>query len=150
MNVFIVNAMYPNRSIPLESIFGKDDATLLYKTCQKIFLGYLHPYKGCYESQPTILDFITKNRTIPSGSSLQNEYKKFMLNWLECNPDEKEKIKNSRTEWDSTRKKEFEIVSQIANKHNVIVTWCGSTNGHCGDQWKVASKDHDAIGVFSI
>lgn len=46
MNVFIDNLKNHRKSVSLESIFGKDSLKL-YKTCEAIWLGWLHPYKGC-------------------------------------------------------------------------------------------------------
>ena len=79
MNVFIDNLKNHRKSVSLESIFGKDSLKL-YKTCEAIWLGWLHPYKGCYEANvPTILDFNFK-ANIPFNSSFDAEYKKFTQN----------------------------------------------------------------------
>ena len=91
MNVFIDNLKNHRKSVSLESIFGKDSLKL-YKTCEAIWLGWLHPYKGCYEANvPTILDFNFK-ANIPFNSSFDAEYKKFIEKWLEEHPEEKEKM----------------------------------------------------------
>lgn len=72
MNVFIDNLKNHRKSVSLESIFGKDSLKL-YKTCEAIWLGWLHPYKGCYEANvPTILDFNFK-ANIPFNSSFDAE-----------------------------------------------------------------------------
>ena len=87
MNVFIDNLKNHRKSVSLESIFGKDSLKL-YKTCEAIWLGWLHPYKGCYEANvPTILDFNFK-ANIPFNSSFDAEYKKFTQKWLEEHPEE--------------------------------------------------------------
>ena len=91
MNVFIDNLKDHRKSVSLESIFGKDSLKL-YKTCEAIWLGWLHPYKGCYEANiPTILDFNFK-ANIPFNSSFDAEYKKFTESGQEEHPEEKEKM----------------------------------------------------------
>ena len=112
MNVFIDNLKNHRKSVSLESIFGKDSLKL-YKTCEAIWLGWLHPYKGCYEANvPTILDFNFK-ANIPFNSSFDAEYKKFTQKWLEEHPEEKEKMAKSKAEWQANFDSQFKIVAKI-------------------------------------
>lgn len=125
MNVFIDNLKNHRKSVSLESIFGKDSLKL-YKTCEAIWLGWLHPYKGCYEANvPTILDFNFK-ANIPFNSSFDAEYKKFTEKWFEEHPEEKEKMAKSKAEWQANFDSQFKIVAKIASDHNATITWCGT------------------------
>ena len=148
MNVFIDNLKNHRKSVSLESIFGKDSLKL-YKTCEAIWLGWLHPYKGCYEANiPTILDFNLK-ANIPFNSSFDAEYKKFTQKWLEEHPEEKEKMAKSKAEWQANFDSQFKIVAKIASDHNATITWCGTNNAERGDQWMVSQND-EQLGVFTV
>ena len=148
MNVFIDNLKNHRKSVSLESIFGKDSLKL-YKTCEAIWLGWLHPYKGCYEANiPNILDFNFK-ANIPFNSSFDAEYKKFTERWLEEHPEEKEKMAKSKSQRQANFDRQFKIVAKIASDHNATITWCGTNNAERGDQWMVSQND-EQLGVFTV
>ena len=148
MNVYIDNQKNHQKSIPLEDVFGKDSLRL-YKTCEKIWFSWLHPYKGCYEAKiPNILDFSLKAR-IPFNSSFDDEYNKFINNWLEEHPAEKKKMDDSKAEWKANFEAQFKIVAQIASEHNATIIWCGKDSNACGDQW-VVSQNNEQLGVFTV
>lgn len=148
MNVYIDNQKNYHKSVTLESIFGKDSLKL-YKTCEAIRLGWLHPYKGCYEAKiPNIWDFRLKAR-IPFNRSFDDEYKMFVNSWLEEHPEEKEKMEESKAKWKANFDSQLKIVAKIANKHNATITWCGANNTERGDQW-IVSQNNEQIGIFTV
>lgn len=148
MNVYIDNLANHRKSISLEFVFGADTLRL-YRTCAKIWRYYLHPYKGCYEANiPSIWDFHLKAR-IPFNSSFDDEYKKFINNWLEEHPAEKKKMDDSKAEWKANFEAQFKIVAQIASEHNATIIWCGNEKKACGDQWLV-SQNNEKLGVFTV
>lgn len=148
MNVYIDNLANHRKSISLESVFGADTLRL-YRTCAKIWRYYLHPYKGCYEANiPSIWDFHLKAR-IPFNSSFDDEYKKFINNWLEEHPAEKKKMDDSKAEWKANFEAQFKIIAQIASEHNATIIWCGNEKKACGDQWLV-SQNNEKLGVFTV
>lgn len=148
MNVYIDNLANHRKSIPLESVFGADTLRL-YRTCAKIWRYYLHPYKGCYEANiPSIFDFQVQTR-IPFNKTFEKEYNKFTNKWLEDHPDEKEKMEESKAKWKANFDNQFKVITQIADEHNVVITWCGKGNENRGDAW-IVSKDNKKIGVFTV
>lgn len=129
--------------IKLEDLFGKD-AKRLEKACDNIMDNWLYKYKGCYRANYPSLSEVWKTTDIPKGSSLAKVWKQAIKDWYEDHPGEKEKVENSRREWEENRDRQFRIVYGIAKRHGLYLDWCGNGSVSCGDRW-IIIKDHKEI-----
>ena len=138
----IISIINPNTLTHIDpvTIFGKD-ANRLLKACDKVFHNWLPngKYEGCYRSpsRPT-LDEISKTIDTSTGDNIATTCKAAIATWEVENPEEAEKEKRSRQEWEAQRDKQFRIIYGIALRHNLYMHWHGKDGSACcGDQWSI-------------
>ena len=122
--------------IGLDILVGKD-VKKLTTACENIMHNWLYRYDGCYFSP---------SRPRPSRFRRQEgvSFRELTEIWMEENPDEVEKEKESRGKWEQNRDRQFKIVYGIAKRHGLYLEWCGNGSVPEGDRFLVY-KNQDVI-----
>ena len=118
-------------------LFGKEAKQLL-EACNMVCQNWLYKYEGCYRSpsRPSLREVLDTTMSTPRG--VLATYKAIVAEWEAANPEEAQREKLSRKEWEEKRDKQFRVIYGIARRHGLYLEWYGSGSVACyGDQWAI-------------